>query len=153
MEFEVRVYKGSKILELWQNDQLSETFNIGVGKVEVGHKKTRGDFKTPEGSYYICVKNPKSKFHLSLGINYPNMQDFKLALKENRIDEATFQRAQSAYEEKKLSLWDTLLGGEIYIHGDLESQEWTEGCVRMFREDIEKLYELLPIGTSVLIFP
>ncbi|MCB0356370.1 MAG: hypothetical protein KDD40_05150, partial [Bdellovibrionales bacterium] len=82
---EVRVYKASKILELWEDQQLKNAFPIGIGKEEQGHKFCEGDLRTPEGEYEICVKNPKSKYYLSLGLNYPNLKDAKLALDSRRI--------------------------------------------------------------------
>jgi murein L,D-transpeptidase YafK len=32
-----------------------------------------GDYQVPEGFYYITEFNPASNYHLSLGINYPNI--------------------------------------------------------------------------------
>ncbi|WP_052258621.1 murein L,D-transpeptidase family protein [Sphingobacterium sp. T2] len=41
----------------------------------LGPKKAEGDKQVPEGFYHIARFNPKSKFYLSLGINYPNELD------------------------------------------------------------------------------
>lgn len=38
-------------------------------------KKAEGDKQVPEGFYHINRFNPKSKFYLSLGLNYPNAYD------------------------------------------------------------------------------
>ena len=35
--------------------------------------------KTPEGVYYIDRFNPRSRYHLSVGVSYPNEQDAALA--------------------------------------------------------------------------
>jgi hypothetical protein len=67
----------------------------------------------PEGFYYINEFNPKSSFHLSLGLNYPNSSD--------RI------------------LGDSLQpGGDIYIHGKCV----TTGCIPIMDPQIEELYIL-----------
>ena len=150
---EVRVYKASKILELWEDQQLKNAFPIGIGKEEQGHKFCEGDLRTPEGEYEICVKNPKSKYYLSLGLNYPNLKDAKLALDSRRITDEQFTAIEQAHFAKKRPPWDTQLGGAIYIHGDLETREWSEGCIRMYKEDIELLFNSLAIGTRVVIFP
>lgn len=42
---------------------------------KLGPKLQQGDHQVPEGFYFINRFNPKSKFHLSLGINYPNELD------------------------------------------------------------------------------
>lgn len=150
---EIRVYKSEKLLEAWVENYIFQTFPIGIGKVEAGHKLCEGDLKTPEGHYLICVKNPRSKFHLSLGLNYPNVNDAKMALQEGRIDINTYDQICQAHKDKKRPPWNTILGGQIYIHGDLESKTWSEGCVRMYKSDIEFLYERASIGTSVHIHP
>ncbi len=42
----------------------------------LGPKTNAGsDYQVPEGFYYINEFNPKSSFHLSLGLNYPNASD------------------------------------------------------------------------------
>lgn len=51
------------------------TCKIGLGKHPEGAKREEGDGKTPEGDYFICTKNAKSKFYLSMGISYPNETD------------------------------------------------------------------------------
>ena len=147
----LKIYKSEKKLELWDQDQLIHSFPIGIGKVPVGPKLLRGDLKTPEGNYKICVKNPKSKFYLGLGLNYPNQTDAELALTEGRIGQHDYQRIVSAIQEGKGSPWDTPLGGAIYIHGDLESKDWSEGCIRMYNKDVMIIYELSQIGDEVII--
>lgn len=73
--------KEAKILEVyvkrktqkqfrWFKSYLFSTFS-GV----LGPKKQEGDKQIPEGFYQITHLNPKSKYHLSLGINYPNPYD------------------------------------------------------------------------------
>lgn len=44
----------------------------------LGPKKAEGDLQVPEGFYHIDRFNPKSKYYLSLGINYPNAVDKNL---------------------------------------------------------------------------
>jgi hypothetical protein len=72
-----------------------------------------GDYQVPEGFYYINEFNPRSTYHLSLGLNYPNASD------------------------KILS--DSLRpGGDIYIHGSCV----TVGCIPVTDKQIEELYIL-----------
>ncbi|MCB9025880.1 MAG: L,D-transpeptidase [Bdellovibrionaceae bacterium] len=150
---EIRIYKSNKVLEVWEQDQLEITFPIGIGKEEYGHKMFEGDLRTPEGNYKICVKNPKSKFHLSLGLNYPNLEDAKRALEDRRICQETFDMISNSIKNKLHPPWNTILGGQIYIHGDLETKNWSEGCIRMYKEDIEYLYQKIELNTEVNIYP
>ena len=49
------------------------------------------------------------------------------------------------------------IGGAIGIHGTEDESlnrrgiNWTEGCVSLFNHDVEELYDLVPIGTRVVI--
>ncbi len=148
----IKVYKSKKALELWDQNKLLKTFNIGIGKNENGHKTERGDMKTPEGEYKVCFKNPKSDFHLSLALNYPNKNDAKAGLDSGLITKDDYKLICEKIDSGYGSWWKTKLGGEIYIHGDLESKPWSEGCIRMYNPDIEYLYKIIEKGTTVEIF-
>lgn len=149
----IEVSKSGRTLKVIKDDKEIQSYKIGIGKSEVGQKKTRDDQKTPEGEYSICVKNSNSKFHLSLGLNYPNKIDAKEALNDERITKEQYESILSAINTHGGSDWSTPIGGEIYIHGGLEDKKWSEGCIRMFNKDIESLFSQLEIGIKVLIKP
>lgn len=115
----ITAYKAEGKLELWlkTNEQktykLFKTYNFCARSGILGPKVKEGDLQTPEGYYYINVFNPKSNFHLSLGINYPNQVD----------------RLRSGKEKP---------GGEIYIHGSCV----TVGCIPLTDEKISEVYVL-----------
>ena len=67
------IEKSAKKLTLWEQERLIHTCTVGIGREAVGTKWREGDYKTPEGLYRVCVKNPKSQYYLSLGLNYPNV--------------------------------------------------------------------------------
>ncbi len=150
---EINIYKKSKRLDVIENGNVTNTYTIGIGKNEQGHKQTEGDFRTPEGRYNVIVKNPQSKYHLSLGLNYPNITDAKAGLADKRIDKSTYQQICDAHQHNKHIPWKTALGGEIFIHGDYQNRTWSEGCIRMTDDDIEELYAMTDIGTIVTILP
>lgn len=149
----IKIYKKSKRLDLIIDGEVSKSYTIGIGKNEQGHKETEGDLRTPEGDYKIIVKNPNSKFHLSLGLNYPNAQDAKIGLDAGRIDQATYESICKAHKTNGHIPWKTTLGGEVFIHGDYENKTWSEGCIRMTNADVEELYKIVPVGTPVSIYP
>jgi hypothetical protein len=41
----------------------------------------------------------------------------------------------------------------IYIHEMAQRSDWTWGCVALENEDIEELYQAIPVGTPVTIKP
>lgn len=77
------VHKSIRTLQLYANNKLIKTYKIALGRNPIGHKQQKGDSKTPEGLYYITHHNPRSSYHLSLGISYPNKQDTENAQKHN----------------------------------------------------------------------
>ena len=58
-----------------ENYRLIQHYPICARSGKLGPKKAEGDKQVPEGFYTINRFNPKSKFYLSLGLNYPNAFD------------------------------------------------------------------------------
>jgi murein L,D-transpeptidase YafK len=115
----IRAFKQEHLLEVWGSDSLNEEYVLlkeyRICRVcgEPGPKRRQGDKQVPEGIYHINRFNPWSSFHLSLGINYPNASDRRLADRRHP-------------------------GGEIYIHGACV----TIGCLPMTDERIKEIYIL-----------
>ncbi|MEP7258321.1 MAG: L,D-transpeptidase family protein [Flavitalea sp.] len=115
----LRSFKYDSQLEVWvkygnnETYKLFKTYKVCALAGSLGPKRMQGDYQVPEGFYYINEFNPKSAYHLSLGLNYPNSSD--------RI------------------LGDSLQpGGDIYIHGKCV----TTGCIPIMDTQIEELYIL-----------
>ena len=68
----VVVNKAARNMYLLHHDKVLEAYDIKLGFAPEGHKEIEGDGRTPEGVYWIDRRNPNSRFHLSLGISYPN---------------------------------------------------------------------------------
>ena len=115
----IRSFKYDSQLEVWVKNERKEAFKLfKTYKVcalagSLGPKRLEGDYQVPEGFYYINEFNPKSNYHLSLGLNYPNASDRLLS--------------DSARP-----------GGDIYIHGSCV----TVGCIPVMNDQIEELYIL-----------
>lgn len=129
------VDKGDRRMRLYHNDEVLRTFRIGLGFAPVGHKQFEGDGKTPEGLYHIDRRNPNSRFHLSIGISYPNAAD------------RAFAEAQGKSP-----------GGDIFIHGkgprhQRSRGDWTEGCIWVTDREMEDIYAMVRTGTPILIRP
>jgi len=112
--------KYERVLEVWTKKDNKyihiTTYPFTAFSGILGPKFKEGDRQIPEGIYGISYLNPKSKFHLSMRVTYPNDFDKKMAKKENRTD----------------------LGGDIMIHGSNR----TIGCIPIGDEKIEELYFL-----------
>jgi murein L,D-transpeptidase YafK len=113
----IRSFKYDGQLEVWVKShekdkyKLFKTYKVCLLSGAMGPKRMQGDFQVPEGFYYITEFNPRSAYHLALGLNYPNASD------------------------KILS--DSLRPGDgIYIHGSCVSV----GCIPVTDSDIEEIY-------------
>jgi hypothetical protein len=116
-EIFIRVFKHERLVEVWARSEADAELALvrEYAMCEVsgrpGPKRFQGDLQIPEGVYYIDEFNPRSAYHLSLGLNYPNLSD-------------------------RLRSPEVLLGGDIYIHGGCE----TVGCVPIEDHNIAELY-------------
>ena len=136
----ITVRKSARKLELYHNGKIVKSYTIALGRNPVGHKQREGDSKTPEGKYFIAYHNPKSSYHLSLKISYPDEQD-KLNAKKMGVS----------------------AGGDIMIHG-LPNRapflgrfhnltDWTQGCIAVNNYEIEEIYSAVKDGTPIEILP
>jgi len=82
---EIVVKKALRRLELWDGSLLVGCWPVGLGWEPVGHKQEEGDGRTPEGEYYVCMRNGNSRYYLSLGVSYPNKTDARAALDAGKI--------------------------------------------------------------------
>lgn len=137
----IEIHKSERKMYLLHSGKVLKVYNINLGGNPVGHKQFEGDKKTPEGVYYISHKNPKSTYHLSLGISYPNEAD------------RSFAEAQGKEP-----------GGDIFIHGGppkkvsgrpraVRSPDWTAGCIAVTDREIEEIYSMITPNTPIRILP
>ncbi|CAN5414208.1 L,D-transpeptidase [soil metagenome] len=147
------IKKSSRLLQIYDDKNLIKTYKIALGFAPKKDKEIEGDGKTPEGEFYVFTKNENSKFHLSLGISYPNIEDAKRGLKEQIITQKEHDTIVEAIRQKQMPPQKTKLGGEIYLHGGGISSDWTEGCVALKNEEIKEIFDAIPIGATVKILP
>lgn len=149
----VVVKKSARKLELFDDEKLIKTYKIALGFAPAGDKEKQGDGKTPEGDFYIFTRNDKSKFYLSLGVSYPNIEDAERGLRTKLITKAEYEKIVQAVKNKRMPPQNTSLGGEIYIHGGGSKSDWTAGCTALENEEIKELFDVVPVGTEVQILP
>lgn len=145
------VHKSERKLELYSGKELLRTYKVGLGFSPIVDKVKEGDGATPEGDFYIFVKNSKSAYYLSLGVSYPNAEDADRGLRDKLISKAEHDAIISAIKKKVAPPQHTNLGGLIYIHGFGARKDWTWGCVALENEDIKELYDAVSVGAAVTI--
>jgi len=147
------VLKSKRQLKLYSDGSLVHTYKVGLGLNPVDDKKRQGDRATPEGEFYIFTKNNKSAYYLSLGISYPNVEDAERGLRDGLISREPHDAIVKAIKRRTAPPQNTELGGDIYIHGNGASSDWTWGCVALENENIRELYDAVRVGTPVTIRP
>jgi murein L,D-transpeptidase YafK len=147
------VLKSKRRLELYSDGAMVRTYKVGLGLNPVPDKIRQGDRATPEGDFYVFTKNDKSAFYLSLGLSYPNVEDAERGLRDGLISLAQRDAIVKAIKRRATPPQNTRLGGDIYIHGNGASSDWTWGCVALENEDIRELFEAVVVGTAVTIKP
>jgi murein L,D-transpeptidase YafK len=133
---QILVYKADRKMYLMHHNKVLESYNIDLGFAPVGHKQFEGDGKTPEGTYRIDRRNPNSEFHLSVGMNYPNVNDVAFAASQGKRP-----------------------GGDIFIHGEpnrfkkASKRDWTAGCIAVKNREMEDIYAMVRDGTVITVYP
>ena len=134
------VYKSKRQMDLYRDGKVVDTLPVSLGKNPIGDKIRQGDHRTPEGQYWIRRKLCSQKYYRSLCISYPNPNDVRQA------------RARGVSP-----------GGDITIHAQPTwnadgsgnkhtlSKNWTEGCVAVTNEEMEKLWYAVREGVPIVI--
>ncbi len=147
------IKKKERLLQIYDGDELVKIYPAAFGFAPNGDKEIEGDGKTPEGEFYIFTKNADSKFYLSLGLSYPNIESARRGLQQGIISREEYDAIAAAIAEKRMPPQKTKLGGEIYIHGGGASSDWTAGCVALDDEKMKEIFNFVPVGTIVEILP
>jgi murein L,D-transpeptidase YafK len=147
------IKKSARTLELFDGPKLIKSYKTALGFSPTGDKQIAGDGKTPEGEFYVFVKNEKSKFYLSLGLSYPNAEDAERGLADKLITRRQYDQIRNAIATKQAPPQNTKLGGDIYIHGGGTGQDWTWGCIALNNADIKALFDAALVGMRVRILP
>jgi murein L,D-transpeptidase YafK len=116
------------------------SYKVALGLNPTGQKERSGDFRTPEGHYFLSRRNPRSDYFLSIQVSYPNDNDVKRAHHNH---------------------WEP--GGSIMIHGlpntlkhepaYYETTDWTDGCIAVSNGDMVEIWLLTPDNAQIDILP
>jgi hypothetical protein len=136
----ILVEKNARQLKLLNRGEVIAQYPIKLGLSPKGHKQYEGDFRTPEGVYYITRRNPYSDFFLSVQVSYPNDADLARA------------RADGVRP-----------GGLIMIHGQpnvprkprdyYAKNDWTDGCIAVSNSDMVDIWRRTRVGIPIEIRP
>lgn len=137
---QIIVRKSERRLYLMRHGEVLRTYRVALGLQPEGPKERAGDFRTPEGRYYLTRRNPRSDYFLSIQVSYPNEQDIRRAQREH-VDP----------------------GGSIMLHGLPNSlrhppeyyakSDWTDGCIALSDADMVEVWMLTQDNIPIDIRP
>lgn len=136
----VVVEKAKRLMTLYKNNQEIAQFHVAIGQDPVGQKNCRGDNRTPEGQYSIVRRKADSNFYRALQLSYPSPADIERAKK-------------FGCEPGSNIMIHGLENGYGWVGRTHRSVDWTNGCVAVTNEEMDKLWELVKDGTQVEIRP
>jgi len=134
-------------LYLYEDVTLRKIYKVVFGSRNLADKLMQGDRKTPEGTFHIISKRYDGRWSRFLLLDYPNETSW-----------AKFHQRQ----QQGLVGPNADIGGGIGIHGveyragirDVYVDRrinWTLGCVSMKNPDVNELYDVIKVGTPVVI--
>ncbi len=140
----VVIDKSDYELNVYDAEGWLSTYPIVFGNDDQGDKLVQGDRKTPEGTFTVISKRYHNKWNRYMGLDYPTKESY---------DKFNQRKAQGMIPR------NGKIGGDIGIHGTWphedyaidQYQNWTLGCVSLKNEHVEQLYQLLPVGTRIVI--
>lgn len=142
--FKVVIKKSAYEMTIYDEDGWYGTYPVVFGNKSQEDKKMEGDRLTPEGHFKIVGKRIHKQWGKFLALDYPTKESY----------ERFNSRKAAGVIPKKATI-----GGGVGIHGTRPNEEWvidkyinwTAGCISVRYSDMAELYDMLPIGTEVII--
>lgn len=131
-------------LYLYEDTRLLRVYKVVFGNDDLDDKRMQGDKRTPEGTFHISMKRYDDRWNRFMLLDYPtdvSYQRFNKLKAAGRIPDGA------------------KIGGGIGIHGVRPGVQpaidmrinWTDGCIGMKNADVSELFEVVKVGTPVVI--
>ena len=126
------VDKSKNKLYLVKNGGIDSEYLIYLGFNPHDDKKEQEDGCTPEGMYFIESKKGlgKTRYHKAFVINYPNKLDLEMGKTGSLIE---IHGLSEIWKDERLKF------------------NWTDGCIALSNENMEKLFLYLNKGDKITI--
>ena len=142
--YKIVIDKSDFELKVYDADGWLATYPVVFGNKKQEDKKMEGDRLTPNGKFKITYKKYHKEWGCFMLLDYPTGESYE-RFKERKRKGAIPKSAT--------------IGGGIGIHGTRPHEEyavdkfinWTNGCISTKYSDIFELYDLIPLGTEVVV--
>ncbi|MSR74404.1 MAG: murein L,D-transpeptidase [Planctomycetes bacterium] len=145
------------VCEVKDGEEVLWRFDIGFGRGAIGRANAEVG-GTPLGEYRILSKERRTDMFgrgaRFMRIDYPNEEDADRAVASGAISPEDCSRIFRAHAVNDAPPTDTPLGGPLGLQGNLFAfvgRRFTDGSVALDNGDLIGLYEVLPVGTRVVI--
>jgi murein L,D-transpeptidase YafK len=156
----IEVHKSERRLVARCSPGPTFVMKVALGRDPIGPKTSKGDHRTPEGSYVITGPAYRNRFHRFIPIDYPARHDADVGLERGAISSAEHASIVARSGSGRTPPQDTALGGGLGLHGEGphwqgESAvlDWTLGCIAVRDHEIDFLAQRVKVGTPVWIVP
>jgi len=142
--YHIVITKHTYELSVYDDKGWLVTYPVVFGNKDLRDKMYAGDRETPEGSFKIASKRVHEKWCRMMLLDYPNAESI-----------AKFNQRK----QQGLIPANAKIGGGIGIHGTWPREDfaidkydnWTQGCISMKNEDVIELFNMIPVGTSIVV--
>lgn len=156
----IRVNKTERTVYVYQGAELVKTLpaDVSAGTGDKVRRSRIGElehYRIPEGTFFVSGLNGESQYYKAFIINYPNRAHAERGLRDGLITPAQYRAIVAAEENVVSPPMGTRLGGLIEIHGSGSGRRraWTRGCVALRNVHMDDLWDLVHVGTPVVIEP
>ncbi len=156
----IRVDKSDRTLYVYHGAELVRTLPADVAvsdgdKVRRSGQDEREHWRMPEGVFYVVGRNDRSSYYRAFVLSYPDPVHALRGLEQGLITEATYQAIVRADADGVAPPMGTSLGGLIEVHGSGSGRReaWTRGCVALRNVHMDDLWDIVQVGTPVVIEP
>jgi murein L,D-transpeptidase YafK len=142
--YKIVIDKSDFELQVFDAEGWLATYPVVFGNKKQEDKKMEGDRLTPNGTFRITFKKYHKEWGCFMLIDYPTKESYQ-----------RFKDRKAKGDIPK----SATIGSGIGIHGSRPHEEyvvdkfinWTNGCISTKYSDIFELYDLIPLGTEVII--
>ncbi|MEM1053924.1 MAG: L,D-transpeptidase [Bacteroidota bacterium] len=157
----IRMDKSERTLYVYRGAELWKTLPADVSNTPEGDKVRRAgrteeaEHKIPEGTFYVTRRFEESDYYLAFVLSYPTPVHALRGLETGLISQGEYEAIVRAHREFREPPQGTRLGGLIEIHGSGSGRRraWTRGCIALRNVHMDDLWEVVEVGTPVVIEP
>ena len=156
----IRVDKSERMVYVYRGSDLIRELpaDVSVSGEDKVRRSARGEddhYRIPEGTFFVTRRNDRSNYYRAFVISYPGPVHALRGVRAGIITQDQYEAIVRADQEGVEPPMNTRLGGLIEIHGSGSGRQraWTRGCVALRNVHMDDLWDLVEVGTPVVIEP